>query len=310
MSETQPNEIEMASLKGGNTIVVQQAPKGINMFSPQQTWDNLIAVGIKKTNLPLDRLSVLGFMAGVYISMGAFLAIKTSTNWDETIVNPDGTTSTVKASAGLKSLIFAATFPLGLMFVLINGAELFTGNHSALIPALVHKKITLQGLAKSWGICFLTNFLGSLFWAYFFVYLTDAFEDEPFKSRVQGIAEKKVDYGWGQVFLLAIGCNWLVNLAVTMSNQAHDVLAKMVGTWFPIMAFVALGFEHSVANMFFIPLGMMYGADVSVGQFLWNNLIPVTLGNIFGGAFFVGFLHTYIHIWNTEEETKKPKARV
>jgi len=95
-----------------------------------------------------------------------------------------------------------------------------------------------------------------------------------------------------------------------MSNQAQDVLAKIAGIWFPIMGFVILGFEHSVANMFFIPLGMMYGADVSVGQFLWNNLIPVTLGNMLGGAFFVGFLHTYIHIWNTEEETKKPKERV
>ncbi len=101
---------------------------------------------------------------------------------------------------------------------------------------------------------------------------------------------------WVQALIRGIGCNWLVCLAVYMAVASDDIIGKIVGIWVPIMAFVTLGFEHSVANMFFIPLGMFLGAKISVVQLLWNNLIPVTIGNIIGGALFVACAYWYVYV--------------
>jgi formate/nitrite transporter len=109
-------------------------------------------------------------------------------------------------------------------------------------------------------------------------------------------AEGAKSLTWMQAFLRAIGCNWLVCLAVWLSVASDDIVGKVLGIWFPIMAFVTIGFEHSVANMFFIPLGIFLGAEVSWAQLFINNLIPVTLGNIVGGAIFVAMIYWYVYL--------------
>ena len=139
------------------------------------------------------------------------------------------------------------------------------------------------------------NFVGSLFFACFLVKLPGMLSAEAWRSAAVGIAEAKVSMPWLTVFLRGGGANWLVCLAVWLGLSANDVAGRLLGLFFPIMCFVAIGYEHSIANMFFIPLGMMHGASVTVSDFLLANLVPATLGNIAGGAVFVGGIYWYIN---------------
>jgi formate/nitrite transporter len=131
--------------------------------------------------------------------------------------------------------------------------------------------------------------------AFFLATLSGLVTGEPYLSSVRAIAEGKVNMSWMAVFWRGVGCNWLVCLAVWLAVASDDITGKIWGIWFPIMAFVALGFEHSIANMFFIPTGIFNGANVTWGQFIFNNLIPATIGNIVGGAFFVGFIYWWLY---------------
>ncbi len=128
---------------------------------------------------------------------------------------------------------------------------------------------------------------------------------DPWTASIVGIAQAKVSQGFLVLLLKGIGCNWLVCLAVWLAVSSEDLTGKILGIWFPIMAFVAIGFEHSVANMYFIPAGIFYGAQVTWGQFLLNNLLPVTIGNVIGGAFFVGVVYWYLY-GSPGESTKQP----
>ena len=181
------------------------------------------------------------------------------------------------------------------MLVVIAGSELFTGNCGVITPSCLTSKAKWTGLLKNWVTVYIGNFIGSLFVAFFLGYLSNLFGKDPYLGAVQGIAAGKVGLTFGQAFWRAVGCNWLVCLAVWLAVSATDITGKVWGIWFPIMAFVAIGFEHSIANMFFVPLGMFYGANVSWGQFLLNNLVPVTLGNIVGGGLFVGVIYWYLY---------------
>jgi len=172
--------------------------------------------------------------------------------------------------------------------IVLYGTELFTSNTMAMVTPVLTRQISILALAKNWSLSYAGNLVGSLLSAYFLSYLPQVFDQEPWNTFVQDLAEKKVSMDWGEVFMRGVGCNYLVNLAVFSATAAEDIVSKYIAIWFPITAFVAIGYEHSIANMFFIPNGMMYGADVSVGDFLWRNLIPVSLGNLLSGAVFMG----------------------
>lgn len=248
--------------------------------SPQEIIVYFTKSGIKKSEISTKKLLILSFLAGTYIAFGALLAIKIGGG--------------IQTDPGIKSFIFGAVFPIGLMFTIIAGAELFTGNVAILIPSLFTKKISLKSVLRNWSLSYLGNFVGSVFIAYFFVYLTELFTESPWLEVCQNIAINKVDQEFHILFLKAIACNWLVCLAVWLATASKQISGKIMGIWFPIMAFVALGFEHSIANMFFIPLGMLYGADISWIDFL-RNIVPVTIGNIIGGAFFVGLIYSIVY---------------
>ncbi len=256
--------------------------------SPAEVVEAMGAACVVKTGLSGRKLAVSGFLAGAYIGLGGLLAIMIGKGIAPAVV--DGI-----PYSGLGRLLFAAVFPVGLMLVVVAGAELFTGNTAILVPGVLSGRSPLRGLSRNWLLSYAGNFAGGLFVAYALAYLTGLCAGEPYLSAVRALAADKTGLTFAEAFWRGVGCNWLVCLAVWMAGAAEDVSGKILAVWFPIMAFVGLGFEHSVANMFFIPTGMFYGAEVGIGRFLVRNLLPVTLGNIVGGAFFVGFLHWWLH---------------
>lgn len=270
--------------------------------------------GNTKCNIKIDKLFLLGFLAGAYIAFGALLSeivaggmLSGGKIGDMLVVMPPGL---LKFAAG-------AVFPVGLILVVIAGSELFTGNCMFLPIGVLNKEGTWTGLALNWIIVYVGNFIGSLFVAYFLAYQTGLFGSAPFAVwATANVANMKCGLDFVTAFLRGIGCNWLVCLAVWLALSADDVIGKIFACWFPIMAFVTIGFEHSVANMFFIPLGIFIANDPTIVSklglttaqighltgtqgwinFLWGNLVPVTLGNIVGGAIFVSLIYWWVYL--------------
>ena len=253
--------------------------------SPKEVVTAVNMAGLTKVKMGFHKTMTMGFMAGAFIAFGGLLAIKVG-----------GGVPGIKASnPGLQNFIFGAVFPVGLMLVVIAGAELFTGNTAVSIPGVLSGRISWISWLRNLFLSYAGNLLGSLFVAFFLAYQTNLIAGEPWLGFTRAVAEAKVSASFWVLFLKGIGCNWLVCLSIWLAVASDDVAGKILGIWFPIMAFVALGFEHSIANMFFIPLGIFYGAQVTWGQFFMVNLIPVTLGNIVGGSFFVGFLYWFVY---------------
>jgi formate/nitrite transporter len=188
-----------------------------------------------------------------------------------------------------------AAFPVGLMLVAIAGGELFTGNTAYFIPPVASGKLPVSSMLKNWGLVYIGNFFGAIFVAYFVGYLTGTLTAEPWKQFTLHIAEVKTTAPFYKVFFKGMACNWFVAIAMWLAYASNHISGKILGIWFPIMAFVAMGFEHCVANMFFIPSAMLLGAPITWGDFIVNNLIPATLGNIAGGSILVGGLYWYAY---------------
>jgi formate/nitrite transporter len=264
--------------------------------------------GKYKVGLPVWNMLLRGFLAGAYIAMGGALATVCSTG----VMATDATLRYGAASAGFAQLILGATFPVGLIIIVLTGAELFTGDAMlAPVAAFVHK-VSWAQVINLWIWVYIGNLIGSVVWAYIMAYgpfvsfdAHGAATVTAFGSRAIAIAAAKTSYvgmmGMWSAFLKGIACNWLVNLAILLGICADDLVGKFFGVWFPIMAFVSSGFEHSVANMYFIPAGIFTQGFITdstklVASVNWvsmwtANLIPVTIGNIVGGMFFVGVLY-------------------
>ena len=240
---------------------------------------------LTKTKLGTRKTLVLAALAGAYIAMGGTLSLLVGY----------GFAQAAAGNPGLQKLLSGAMFPLGLILVVLAGAELFTGNNAVLIPGALGRRYPWKAVARNWALVYLGNFAGALLFAYFFVYLTGVAASEPWNEAIRNIALAKVSMPCHVVLLKGIGANWLVCLAVWLGMCSRGAAGKILGLWFPVMCFVAIGYEHSIANMFFIPLGMMQGAEVGWGEFIGRNLIPATLGNIAGGAVFVGGLYWYVY---------------
>jgi len=267
--------------------------------TPQQVAETVTNMGKTKGNLPILQMLILGILAGVYISFGAQLATMVLT----------GTASSM--GIGMAKFMGGAVFSVGLMLVVIGGAELFTGNN-LMIVGMVSGKITIKELSYNWFFVYIANFLGSILIVYL-MYYTDLWKTgaNANAQTALNIAAGKVNLTWSEAFFRGIGCNWLVCLAVWLAIAAKDISGKILGIFFPIMAFVASGFEHCVANMYFIPYGIILKADPALAEqvgnlgqkaanlnwtgFFVDNLIPVTLGNILGGAIFVGIAYFFVY---------------
>jgi len=265
--------------------------------------------GKYKVGLPAWNMVLRGFMSGAYIAMGGALATVCSTGIAYSAAQiAAGAVPGGFASAGMSQLVLGAVFPVGLIITVLTGAELFTGDAMlAPMAAFIHK-ISWAQVLTLWVFVYIGNFIGSVTWAYImsngpFVSFNaaGAATATAFGTRAIAIMGAKTGYvgmlGMYSAFLKGIGCNWLVNLAILLGICADDAVGKFFGIWFPIMAFVSSGLEHSIANMYFIPAGILTagltGTPTTVNWInMWLlNLIPVTLGNIVGGLFFVGVLY-------------------
>lgn len=265
-------------------------------LSPDQILLKASGIYEKKARQNIKNNLGLSFIAGIFIALGAVASTVASFNL---LADP--------STIGLGKLIQGLTFTPGLIFVLLAGAELFTGNNLMTI-ALFDKKISLKDLLKSWLVVYLGNFVGSLFTA-FFIYKSGLWQmaDNQLAARVILIANQKVNLGFMEGIILGMFCNFLVCLGVWMSFGAKDYQGKVISAFFPILAFVLSGFEHSVANMYYISAGIfaknipafvektgLSGQELSNLNFtnmVTKNLFPVTIGNIIGGAILVGLLY-------------------
>lgn len=225
--------------------------------------------GIKKAHSPYLKTIVLSFLAGAFIALGYLVYVKTSAHM------PDG----------IGHLVGSLLFPMGLVMILIGGGELFTGNILDLSVAFYAGKIKAYEVIRNWVLVFFGNALGAICVAFVFSHLLHLGEGE-YGVFIESMAHHKISSSWIDLILSGIGCNVLVAMAVWMANGTNKYTAKIMVLWFPVMAFVFLGFQHSVANMFLLP------AAVFAGYIEWISLlgnIPwVVIGNIIGGAIIVG----------------------
>jgi formate/nitrite transporter len=250
-----------------------------------------IETGATKAKLSWDKALVAGFLAGAYIAFAGLLAFTVTAGMRPEIW---GT---------LPSFFAGTVFATGLILVVIAGSELLTGN-MALVPLAAMKgRASFKQLAENWAFVLLGNLLGALFVAYFLAVQTGVATAEMPLARLTAIAHAKgVEESEWQIFLRGVGCNWLVCIAVWMALSATDVAGKILAIFFPIMAFVAMGFDHVVANMFFLPAAIFAGVPDLTWWDTIHNWIFAFLGNVVGATIFVAGAYWYLYVRESQEE--------
>ncbi|KAK7053369.1 hypothetical protein VNI00_003995 [Paramarasmius palmivorus] len=246
-------------------------------------------------------------LAGVYLSFGGLIFEITS----------GGAASLTQNDPGIIKVLSAFTFPVGLVMIVLTGQELLTSNMMVMPMAAIKGAIPWWSIPINWLIVTFGNLVGSLFFAAILVrcqsfvivarcarltYTRFLFSDsgivsaEPYRTSIQMFAiHKAADPEWHQIFLRGIGCNWLVCIAVWQAAGAKETISKIFAIWIPIWVFVACGYDHVVANMFSVPLGIMFGADLTVAEYIRKSFIAAYLGNIIG-ALFVGMPAVYFYL--------------
>ncbi len=303
--------------------MTQPTPPPISLDSllPPEMAKKAENIGVNKVNLGPFRMLALAVLAGAFIAMGAVFM----------------TTVTAGASGvlpyGIARLVGGLAFCLGLILVVVAGAELFTGNN-LIVMAWASRKVTTGKLLRNWVIVYVGNFIGAILTAYG-MYLSGqfAFGQGAVGLQALTIANAKVGLGFTQAVVLGIFCNALVCMAVWLCMSARTTTDRILSVLFPISAFVAAGFEHSIANMYFIPVALFIknGApeafwtnigktaadfsNVTWSNFFVANLLPVTIGNIIGGALMVGLVYWFIYLrpsWTGRKDTteeQEPKLK-
>ncbi|MEA2440349.1 MAG: formate transporter [Thermoleophilaceae bacterium] len=258
---------------------------------PPEITQTGIETGVTKSKLSWDKALVASFLAGAYIAFGALLATTTTAGMDP------------KIWGTLPTFFAGAVFSVGLILVVIAGSELLTGN-MALVPLAAFKgRVPITSLFRNFGLVTIGNLLGSLFVAYFLAVKSGVVTTDPLiLERLGKIANakgvKETEY---QIFLRAVGCNWLVCLAVWMALAAQDVAGKVLAIFFPIMAFVAMGFDHVVANMFFLPAAIFAHVPGIGWDDALHNWAFAFLGNLVGAAIFVSGAYWYLYARDADE---------
>jgi formate transporter FocA len=282
-------------------------------------------VGVSKAHMSLFTLFALGVLAGIFIALGAIFA--TTVTAPTLSADPaTGNTLATWLPFGVTKLIGGFAFCLGLILVVVAGAELFTGNN-LIVMAWANKRISTSSLLRNWATVYAGNFVGAIL-TVIVVLLSGqyTFGNGAVGLNALNIAQAKVGYGFVQAIFLGSLCNMLVCLAVWLVFSARTTTDKILSIIFPITAFVAAGFEHSIANMYFVPMGLAIkqfagGAFwMSIGSspadytaltwsnFLLANLLPVTIGNIIGGAIGVGVVYYVIHLRRKPKEDEVTPA--
>ena len=269
----------------------------IDALVPAEMAQRAEYIGVRKAEMGTVRMFVLAVLAGTFIALGAVFATTIATGGGD-------------MPFGIAKLITGLAFSLGLIMVVIGGAELFTGNN-LIVMAWASRKVTTRLLLRNWGIVYAGNFAGSLGIA-LLMYLSKqyTFNSGAVGQTALNIANGKVDLEFVQAIALGTLCNVLVCHALWLTFSARSVVDKIAAVVFPVTAFVAAGFEHSIANMYFIPVALFikqFDGDfanqtgLDLGGLTWDgflleNLLPVTIGNIIGGAIFVAAVHWFVYL--------------
>ncbi|KAF1990482.1 hypothetical protein K402DRAFT_348643 [Aulographum hederae CBS 113979] len=259
----------------------------MDAFTAQQTIELVSRIGTKKAHMRLDKLFFNSCMTGPLLGFGCAVLVSTNAApWYQ------------ENAPGLIRTIGALMFPVGLVMIVLSGADLFTSNVMFMTTALLHRRVSLLDLLKIWFISFFGNLAGTLFFVAIITGYGGVFEEAPAytTAAINLAVQKCVNPQWHQIFLRAIGANWLVCFAVFISISSREVSSKIMAIWWPTATFVALALDHVVANMFFIPQAIWVGAPISVGYYIWKSLIPTALGNIVGGGIFVGAIYWYLYL--------------
>jgi formate transporter len=279
-------------------------PLKIDSLLPAEMASQAESLGIAKANMPHLKTLILAVLAGAFIAFGAVFFTTVTT------------ASTM--SYGITRLIGGICFSLGLVLVIVGGAELFTGNN-LIIMAWANKKVNTIQILINWGLVYLGNFIGAVFIVTLMM-MSKQYLSASGQVGIQtlNIAKAKCEMGFLQAFSLGILCNILVCLAVWLCYSSKTITGKILSIVFPITAFVTCGFEHSIANMYFIPKAILllqqknpeililikqsnFNYDsITWSNFIINNLLPVTLGNIVGGAVLVGLVYWFVYLRNSK----------
>ncbi len=261
------------------------------MHSPLEIAKNFVEIGIAKVRLSVWKMIILGFLAGAFIGFAGIAATTASA----TVDNP-----------AVGRLLSACVFPAGMAMVLVAGSELFTGNN-LIILSVLERKVKIREMLKNWLFVFIGNFLGAAFVAVLVVYghTPDLF-DNRLAEKIVATANLRVEQSFSEAFIRGILCNILVCIAVWAAFAAKKVSGKLMMSFWPVMVFVLCGFEHSIADIYFGVAGILTAAEYGIvaeglnwGNFLLKNLLPVTLGNIVGGAGVVGFGYWLVYLCHT-----------
>jgi formate/nitrite transporter len=246
----------------------------MSYVKPDAVVENMIQAGSNKASLSIKDLLIRGFLSGALLGFATTLAYS----------------ALLQTKLGI---VGALIFPVGFVMIVLLGLELVTGNFALLPLPMMEGKLSPGKMLGAWGWVFLGNLIGSLFYAWLFCLTTTP--DSDMAAQLIKVAEAKTlgyqklgMHGMEVVFVKAILCNWMVTMGVVMALTSQSTIGKITAMWLPILTFFAQGFEHSVVNMFVIPAGMMMGAKVSLADWWMWNQIPVTVGNIVGGAVFTG----------------------
>ena len=254
---------------------------GFDAFSPSEIAEKVEVVGVKKANLPLIPMVALGVLAGGFIGLGAMFF---------TVVASDAA-----LSFGGSRVLGGLVFSLGLILVVVAGAELFTGNN-LMVMAWVHRQISTRLLLRNFIVVYFANLAGAAGLS-LVVWWSHHWELGQIEETAVRIARTKVELSFSVGLFRGLLCNVLVCLAVWLAMAGRSVTDKILAIVFPITAFVSCGLEHCVANMYFIPLGMLLAPPddpITLTQFI-RSLVPVTLGNLVGGAGLVGLVYYVIY---------------
>jgi len=279
-------------------LQVPFAPAALDALPPADMARKAEEVGAAKAAQSAANTFALGVLAGAFIAMGAIFA---------TTVTAGG----ASLPYGVTRLVAGLAFSLGLILVVVAGAELFTGNN-LIVMAWASRRVSTGRLLRNWALVYAGNLVGSLATAgILFEAKQYTFGKGAVGEQALAIAAGKTGLGFAQAIALAILCNALVCLAVWLCYSARSTADKILSIVPPIAAFVAAGFEHSVANMFFIPMGLLVKTDhafvavhaappglgdLTWSRFLWANLLPVTIGNVIGGALMVGAVYWFVYL--------------
>jgi formate transporter len=274
----------------------QQGPAvSVDAFAPREIATRLEAANILRASLPARSLILLGLLGGLYIGFGGALA---------TLVLTDNA-----LGFGLGRFVAGLSFSLGLIMLVVAGGELFTGNN-LMVLAYAGRKISTRAVLRNWSIVFAANTVGAILLA-LAIHASGVLDGNAVKATAVRIAETKAQLAIGPAFVRGILCNMLVCLAVWLSAGARSVEGKAIAIALPIGAFVALGFEHCIANLYLLPIGMLSGAQVGLGDAV-GNLLPVTLGNMLGGVL-VAVAYYFVYLakeqpQETQRAAHEPKA--